>query len=139
MRTVKKRIFDQRCLFPEVKFAPAVLFADEAACLGAAPSSSSYLNAEKIHCLLQRFDVDGISPGLRGFFSENADLPNRLLQMQGLLYRSWCSSDAHHGFVAGGNKECVKKYNILRFRALIKADDIALAKETAKQVGYPLD
>src|SRR5580658_3423597 len=45
--------------------------ADEAAHIGAAPSSESYLNIERILDAARRHEVDAIHPGY-GFLSENA-------------------------------------------------------------------
>src|SRR5690606_19247957 len=51
--------------------APHVRFADEAICIGAAPSNESYLLGEKIIEVAKDLKVDGIHPGY-GFLSENA-------------------------------------------------------------------
>ncbi|MFH1355073.1 MAG: acetyl-CoA carboxylase biotin carboxylase subunit [Candidatus Omnitrophota bacterium] len=48
-----------------------VRFADEAICIGAAPSSSSYLNIPAIISTAEITDVDAIHPGY-GFLAENA-------------------------------------------------------------------
>jgi acetyl-CoA carboxylase, biotin carboxylase subunit len=51
--------------------APHVLFADEAVCLGPAPSSESYLKGDKIIAFAKELGVDAVHPGY-GFLSENA-------------------------------------------------------------------
>ena len=48
-----------------------VQLADEAFCVGPAPSSESYLQADKIIHICKENNVDGIHPGY-GFLSENA-------------------------------------------------------------------
>lgn len=53
-----------------------VLYADEAVCIGAAQSSESYLNMEKIIQAAKQFKVDAIHPGY-GFLSENAAFARR--------------------------------------------------------------
>ncbi len=57
--------------------APHVLFADEAVCLGPAPSSQSYLNGDKIIAFAKELGVDGIHPGY-GFLSENAEFAKKV-------------------------------------------------------------
>jgi acetyl-CoA carboxylase biotin carboxylase subunit len=49
-----------------------VRFADEAVCIGAAPSSQSYLNMPNIIAAAEITNADAIHPGY-GFLSENAD------------------------------------------------------------------
>ena len=49
-----------------------VRFADEAVCIGEAPSNQSYLLGDKIIEVAKALNVDGIHPGY-GFLSENAD------------------------------------------------------------------
>ena len=49
-----------------------VRYADEAYYIGAAPSSESYLNMEKILEVARQCKADAIHPGY-GFLSENAD------------------------------------------------------------------
>ncbi len=53
--------------------APHVKFADEAVCIGEAPSNESYLKGNKIIEVAKELGVDGIHPGY-GFLSENAGL-----------------------------------------------------------------
>src|SRR4051812_11523207 len=48
-----------------------VQLADEAICIGAAPSSESYLKTDRILSAAEVADVDGIHPGY-GFLAENA-------------------------------------------------------------------
>ena len=49
-----------------------VQLADEAICIGPAPSRDSYLKADRILCAAEIANVDAIHPGY-GFLSENAD------------------------------------------------------------------
>ena len=49
-----------------------VRMADEAVCIGKAPSNQSYLLGSKIIEVAKKLNVDGIHPGY-GFLSENAD------------------------------------------------------------------
>ncbi|MEM1245450.1 MAG: biotin carboxylase N-terminal domain-containing protein [Acidobacteriota bacterium] len=63
---------------------PAVLLADEAHCVGPAPSSESYLRGEAIVELAQKIGADAIHPGY-GFLSENADFA-RQCEAAGVIF-----------------------------------------------------
>ncbi len=54
-----------------------VRFADESVCIGAAPSTESYLNVPAIISAAEVTDAVGIHPGY-GFLSENADFAERV-------------------------------------------------------------
>src|SRR5882672_7045115 len=54
-----------------------VRFADEAVCIGNAPSRDSYLNIPAIISAAEITDVEAIHPGY-GFLSENADFAERV-------------------------------------------------------------
>ena len=64
MRTAKKMGIKTVAVFSEVdRNSPHVKFADEAVCIGPAPSNQSYLKADKIIDVAQALNVDGIHPG----------------------------------------------------------------------------
>ena len=56
-----------------------VLLADEAYCVGPAPSTESYLRAERIVEIAREIGADAIHPGY-GFLSENADFARRVIE-----------------------------------------------------------
>lgn len=138
MRTIRKMGIKSVAVYSDIdRGSPHVLFADEAVCLGPAPSSQSYLNAGKIISFAKDLGVDGIHPGY-GFLSENAEFAQKV-------------EDAGITFIGPGPeamrimgsklaaKECVKKYNIPMVPGIDKAiEDISIAKETATQIGYPI-
>lgn len=138
MRTIRKMGIKSVAVYSDIdRGSPHVLFADEAVCLGPAPSSQSYLNAGKIISFAKELGVDGIHPGY-GFLSENAEFAQKV-------------EDAGITFIGPGPeamrimgsklaaKECVKKYNIPMVPGIDKAiEDISIAKETATQIGYPI-
>mgnify|MGYP000856017712 CR=1 FL=1 len=138
MRSIKKMGIKAVAVYSEAdRNAPHVLFADEAVCLGAAPSAQSYLNGDKIIAFCKELGVDGIHPGY-GFLSENADFAQKV-EDAGITFIG-PGPDAMR--VMGSKlaaKDCVKKYNIPMVPGIDKAiTDIALAKETAMQIGYPI-
>lgn len=138
MRTIRKMGIKSVAVFSEAdRNSPHVLFADEAICLGAPPSGESYLNGDKIIEFCKQLGVDGIHPGY-GFLSENADFAQK-------------AADAGITFIGPGPeamrimgsklaaKECVKKYHIPMVPGIDSAiEDVAVAKETAKKIGYPI-
>lgn len=138
MRTVRKMGIKSVAVFSEAdRHARHVLFADEAVCLGPAPSSQSYLNGDKIIAFAKELGVDGIHPGY-GFLSENADFAQKV-------------EDAGITFIGPGPeamrimgsklaaKDCVKAYDIPMVPGIQEAiTDVQLAKNIASQVGYPI-
>ena len=138
MRTIRKMGIQSVAVYSDAdRHSPHVLFADEAVCLGAPPSSQSYLNGDKIIAFCKELGVDGIHPGY-GFLSENADFAQKV-------------EDAGITFIGPGPeamrvmgsklaaKECVKKYNIPMVPGIDKAiEDIPYAKKVANEIGYPI-
>src|SRR6476469_4074966 len=138
MRTIRKMGIQSVAVFSEAdRSAPHVLYADEAVCLGAPASASSYLNAEKIIAYCKELKVDAIHPGY-GFLSENADFAQQVKEA-GIIF---IGPDAAAMRVMGSKlaaKECVKQYNIPMVPGIDKAiEDISIAKEKARQIGYPI-
>jgi propionyl-CoA carboxylase alpha chain len=66
--------------------APFVKYADQAFCVGPAPSNQSYLNQEKIIKIALNNEVDAIHPGY-GFLSENADFADKV-EKSGMTFLS---------------------------------------------------
>ena len=138
MRTIRKMGIQSVAVYSEAdRHSPHVLFADEAVCLGAPPSSQSYLNGDKIIAFCKELGVDGIHPGY-GFLSENADFAQKV-------------EDAGITFIGPGPeamrvmgsklaaKDCVKKYNIPMVPGIDTAiEDIPYAKKVATDIGYPI-
>lgn len=77
MKTIKMGIATVAVFSEADRNAPHVKFADEAVCIGKAPSSESYLRADKIIEVSKELSVDGIHPGY-GFLSENADFARKV-------------------------------------------------------------
>jgi len=138
MRTIRKMGIRSVAVFSEAdRNSPHVLFADEAVCLGAAPSSQSYLNGDKIITFCKKLKVDGIHPGY-GFLSENADFCQKV-QDAGIVF---IGPDPAAMRIMGSKlaaKDCVKKYNIPMVPGIDTAiEDITLAKRRAAEIGYPI-
>jgi len=138
MRTIRKMGIRSVAIFSEAdRNSPHVVFADEAVCLGAAASSQSYLNGDKIITFCKELKVDGIHPGY-GFLSENADFCQKV-QDAGIVF---IGPDPAAMRIMGSKlaaKDCVKKYNIPLVPGIDTAiEDIPLAKRRAAEIGYPI-
>src|SRR5271170_4103750 len=79
MRTAKRLNIPTVAVYSEVdRHALHVKQADEAYCIGPAPSSESYLRADTIIQVAHNAQVEAIHPGY-GFLSENADFAERCI------------------------------------------------------------
>jgi acetyl-CoA carboxylase, biotin carboxylase subunit len=118
--------------------AKYVKLADEAVCIGPAPSALSYLNVPALIATAEVTDAEAIHPGY-GFLSENADFAERV-ERSGFKF----IGPTPESIRTMGDKVSAK-------RAMIKAgvpcvpgsegelpDDPAVIKRTAKIVGYPV-
>lgn len=117
--------------------SPHVKFADEAVCIGEAPSNQSYLLGDKIIEVCKALNVDGIHPGY-GFLSENAKFAE-LAEKNGITF---IGPKSHAIEVMGDKlaaKDTVKAYDIPMVPGLDHAiTDIDEAKKVAKEVGFPI-
>ncbi len=85
IRTAREMGIRTVAVYSEIdRDSPHVLEADEAVCLGPAPSSQSYLRADRILEEAKRLGAEAIHPGY-GFLSENADFA-RACEQQGLAF-----------------------------------------------------
>ncbi len=117
--------------------APHVRMADEAVCIGEAPSNQSYLLGDKIIEVAKSLGVDGIHPGY-GFLSENASFAEKA-EANGITFIGPKSKAIHIMGSKLDAKEAVKAYNIPMVPGYDKAiTDIAKAKEVAKEIGFPI-
>jgi acetyl-CoA carboxylase, biotin carboxylase subunit len=114
-----------------------VKFADEAVCIGPAPSTESYLNIPRIMAAVEITNSDAVHPGY-GFLSENADFAEICTQY-GVKF-------------IGPTPEQIRKMGdkITAKETMIKAGvpvvpgsgglvkDVATGLKTAKTIGYPV-
>ncbi|TCC98669.1 acetyl-CoA carboxylase biotin carboxylase subunit [Pedobacter hiemivivus] len=114
-----------------------VLYADEAVCIGPAPSNQSYLIGEKIIEACKTTGAEAIHPGY-GFLSENAGFA-RLVKASGLIL----IGPTPEAMEIMGNKLSAKaaalKYKIPMVPGTEEAiTDIEEAKLRAVEVGFPI-
>lgn len=138
MRTAKKMGIKTVAVFSEVdRNAPHVQFADEAVCIGEAPSNQSYLRGDKIIEVAKSLNVDGIHPGY-GFLSENADFAEAV-EKSGITFIGPKSKAIRIMGSKLAAKEAVKAYDIPMVPGIDEAiSDVAKAHEIANEVGYPV-
>ena len=138
MRTCKEMGIKTVAVFSEAdRLSPHVRFADEAVCIGPAPSNQSYLCTDKIIEVAKKLGVDGIHPGY-GFLSENADF-SQAVSEAGLIF---IGPRPHAIRVMGSKlaaKEAARSYNIPLVPGTESAvSDIEEAKSVAREIGYPI-
>jgi len=138
MKTVKKMGIQTVAVYSEAdRNAPHVLYADEAVCIGEAPSNKSYLQGDKIIEVAKQLDVDGIHPGY-GFLSENADFAEAV-EKSGITFIGPKSKAIRIMGSKLAAKEAVKAYDIPMVPGIDEAiSDVAKAHEIANEVGYPV-
>ena len=117
--------------------APHVKFADEAVCIGEAPSSESYLKGDKIIEVAKKLHVDGIHPGY-GFLSENANFAE-LAEKNNIIFIGPRSKAIKMMGDKLAAKDAVKDYNIPMVPGVDRAvTDPKEAIEIAKKIGFPI-
>ena len=138
MRTAKKMGIKTVAVFSEAdRNAPHVRYADEAVCIGKAPSNQSYLLGEKIIEVANNLKVDGIHPGY-GFLSENAHFAE-LCEYNNITFIGPKSKAIKIMGSKLAAKEAVKAYNIPMVPGIDEAiTDVKKAKEIAKAIGFPI-
>ena len=78
IRTCREMGIKTVAIFSEIdRTSPHVLKADEAYCVGPAPSIESYLNINKIMEIIKKTSVNGLHPGY-GFLSENEKFSEKI-------------------------------------------------------------
>jgi len=138
IKTVKKMGIKTVAVYSEAdRNAPHVQLADEAVCIGEAPSNKSYLRGDKIIEVAKKLHVDGIHPGY-GFLSENADFAEAV-EKSGITFIGPKSKAIRIMGSKLAAKEAVKAYDIPMVPGIDEAiSDVAKAHEIANEVGYPV-
>lgn len=117
--------------------APFVKQADEAVCLGPAPSDQSYLKADAVIEVAKKHGADAIHPGY-GFLSENGDFAKKA-QDAGI---TWIGPNAESIEVMGDKlaaKAAVQKYDIPLLPGTDEPlEDTNAAKKVAQEIDYPI-
>ena len=138
IRTAKKMGIKTVAIYSTAdRNAPHVRYADEAVCVGNAPSSESYLLGDKIIKVAQELKVEAIHPGY-GFLSENSAFAKAVTEAQMIFI----GPEAHAIEIMGSKlaaKEAVKAYDIPMVPGIDEAiTDVEKAKAIAAKIGYPI-
>lgn len=117
--------------------APFVKYADEAVCIGPAPSNQSYLCGDKIIEVCKQLGVDGIHPGY-GFLSENAAFAASVTKA-GIVFIGPSPEAMNMMGDKLSAKAAVKKYKI----PMVPGSEGAITsleegKKTAIETGFPI-
>jgi propionyl-CoA carboxylase alpha chain len=114
-----------------------VALADEAVCIGPAPSRESYLRADKIIEACKQTGAEAVHPGY-GFLSENAEF-SKTLEENGIIF----IGPKHHAVAAMGDKIASKKLaNAAKVNTIPGYNDPIATPEDAVKIaqgiGYPV-
>ena len=138
MRSAKEMGIKTVAVFSEAdRNALHVRYADEAVCIGPAPSNQSYLVGEKIIDACKQTGAEAIHPGY-GFLSENANFAQMVADAGLILV-----GPSPQAMETMGNKLSAKaaalKYNIPMVPGTEEAiQDVNEAKQRAIEVGFPI-
>lgn len=138
MRTCRQMGIKTVAVYSEAdRHCPFVRFADEAVCIGPAPSKESYLRGDKIIEVAKSLHADGIHPGY-GFLSENSEFARKVKQA-GIAFIGPTpeAMDLMGSKLAA--KETAQKNNIPLVPGSDGAiSDVNAAKKLAAQIGFPV-
>ncbi|MBS1614734.1 MAG: acetyl-CoA carboxylase biotin carboxylase subunit [Bacteroidetes bacterium] len=138
MRTAREMGIRTVAVFSEAdRNMPFVRYADEACCIGPAPSVQSYLRADKIIEVAKDTGADAIHPGY-GFLSENAEFAQAVADA-GLIF---IGPSAYSIRMMGDKisaKQAAKKFQV----PMVPGTDQPIqnlneAREISKQTGFPI-
>ncbi len=138
MRALEERGIGSVAVYSEAdRCSPHVLRADEAYCLGPAPSAQSYLRGEAIVELAERVGADAIHPGY-GFLSERAEFA-RLCEQAKIAF----VGPSSQAISAMGSKIESRKLMTEAGVPVVPGDtepvqDLASAQRSAAKIGYPV-
>ncbi|WKN32426.1 acetyl-CoA carboxylase biotin carboxylase subunit [Porifericola rhodea] len=138
MRSAREEGIPTVAVFSEAdQQAPHVLYADEAVCIGPAPSSQSYLNIDHIIDAAKKTKANAIHPGY-GFLSENAAFAQRVAD-EGIVFIGPSPQAIETMGSKLAAKAAVKKYGVPLVPGTDEAvSDITKAKAAAAEIGYPV-
>jgi len=138
MRSAKEMGIQTVAVYSEAdRTALHVRYADEAVCIGPAPSSQSYLVSEKIIEAAKKCKADAIHPGY-GFLSENAEFADQV-EKAGLIFIGPSGDSMRKIGSKIAAKETAEKLKVPLVPGTNKAvENIDEASKIAVKIGYPV-
>jgi acetyl/propionyl-CoA carboxylase alpha subunit len=138
MRSIKEMGIKTVAVFSEAdRLMPHTIYADEAVCIGPAPSSESYLNGSKIIEIALQLNVDAIHPGY-GFLSENEGFA-RAVTNAGIKFIGPSAESIELMGNKLAAKATLKDFGIPMVPGTDKAiSDNQAAKKIATEIGFPV-
>ena len=138
MRTAKEMGIKTVAVYSEAdRNALHVRYADEAVCIGPAPSAQSYLKMDTILEVCKNLAVDAIHPGY-GFLSENPVFADKVAAA-GITFIGPTGDAMRTMGSKIGAKQAVEKFNVPMVPGTKEAlKDITEGKRIANNIGYPV-
>src|ERR1044072_9364283 len=138
MRTAREMGIQTVAVFSEAdRNMTFVRYADEAYCIGPAPSAQSYLRADKIIEVARRCGADAIHPGY-GFLSENAGF-SKAVSDAGLIFIGPSARSIEMMGSKIAAKQAARKFNVPMVPGTEDpVKDLAEAKKIGKNTGYAM-
>ncbi|NIK74128.1 propionyl-CoA carboxylase alpha chain [Thermonema lapsum] len=138
MRSAKEMGIRTVAIYSEAdREALHVRYADEAVCVGPAPSSESYLRIDRILEACRQTGADAVHPGY-GFLSENAHFA-RAVEEAGLIFIGPSPQSIELMGSKLAAKEAAKKQGVPLVPGTAEAlTDVEEGKRIAREIGYPV-
>lgn len=138
MRTAKRMGLKTVAVYSTIdRNSPHVKYADEAICIGEAPSNQSYLVIDNIIDAAKKRKVDFIHPGY-GFLSENAEFAEAV-EKNNIIFIGPRSKAIKMMGDKLAAKDAVKNYDIPMVPGVDRAvTDPKEAVQIAKEIGFPI-
>ena len=137
IRSLKKMGIQSVAVYSEADSgARHVLDADEAICIGLAPASESYLNADKILQVALEVGAEAIHPGY-GFLSENADFAEAC-ESAGIAFIGPTPQQMREFGLKHTARALAEKNGVPLLPGTGLLSDVSEARVQAEKIGYPV-
>jgi urea carboxylase len=137
IRSLKKMGIQSVAVYSEADSgARHVLDADEAICIGPAPASESYLNADKILQVALEVGAEAIHPGY-GFLSENADFAEAC-ESAGIAFIGPTPQQMREFGLKHTARALAEKNGVPLLPGTGLLSDVREARVQAEKIGYPV-